>query len=151
MFSPALPIALGAAGLIPFVGAALGSVLLPDFLKPLAFYAALAYGVAILAFLGGVHWGIALGKGGSWRFVWSVIPSLIGFFAVLAPRPVALGTLCAGFVLAGIVDVLVFRRDGPVWYLRLRIALTVIVAAALAFTASEATVVRVDPFGTIVR
>ena len=52
------PLALGAAGLIPFVASAAGVYASPIhaalFIKGLLFY-----GATILAFLGGVHWGLA--------------------------------------------------------------------------------------------
>ncbi|MEM0907375.1 MAG: DUF3429 domain-containing protein [Pseudomonadota bacterium] len=148
---PAVPVLLGLAGLIPFVAAAAGTVLLPDILAPVAYYAALVYGLAILSFLGGIHWGVALRTGGRLRFVWSVVPSLIGFFAVFAPRPVALMALAAGFVIAGAVDIIVFRREGPRWFAQLRLGLTVVATAALIFTGLSADVLRVDQFGSIVR
>ena len=151
MRRPVVPVALGLAGLIPFVGAAAGTVWLPDFLQPVAHFAALVYGLAIVAFLGGIHWGIALEAGGAGRYVWSVVPPLVGFFAVFAPRPLALWALCAAILITGIVDVAMVSRTGPGWFARLRIVLTVLAAASLAFAALNAGDLRVDPFGTIVR
>jgi len=151
MTRPFLPIALGLSGLIPFLASAAGTVVLPDILKPVAYYAAMVYGLAILSFLGGIHWGIALERGGAARFLWSVVPPLAGFVAVFVPRPVALGTLAAAFVVAGAADVAVFRRTGPRWFAWLRLGLSLVAAAALAFAALSSGVLRVDPFGTIVR
>ena len=151
MSRPVLPVALGLLGLVPFLAAAAGVALLAPFLQPIAFYAAFVYGLAILSFLGGIHWGIALRAGGALRYLWSVVPPLIGFFAVFAPRPIALYALAGAFVLAGAVDIAIFRRTGPRWFLWLRAVLTIVVMGALLFVASRAGDLRVDPFGTIVR
>jgi len=145
-----LPVLLGLSGLIPFVGAAVGVALLPDVFRPMAFHAALVYALAILSFLGGVHWGLGVADGRPWRFLWAVTPSLIGFFAMFAPRPLALYTLAGAFVIAGLVDVVIFRRDGPAWYAGLRAGLTSVVVGCLLFVAAQAGVWRVDPFGVIV-
>ena len=59
-------------------------------------------------------------------------------FAAFLPLPLMLAVLSAGFVLAGAVDVTVFSRTGPRWYVRLRIALTLVVVVVLAITASVA-------------
>ncbi len=151
MSRPALPIAIGLAGLLPFIASAAGVALLPPFVQPIAFYAAFVYSLAILSFLGGVHWGIALSDGGMARYIWSVVSPLLGFVAVFAPRPIALYAMAAAFVLIGIVDIAVFRGAGPRWYAWLRAVLTVVVAACLVFIASQAGDLRVDPFGFIVR
>lgn len=148
---PALPVAIGLSGLLPFVAAAVGVAALPPFVQPIAFYAAFVYSLAILSFLGGVHWGIALAGGSTARYIWAVVPPLLGFVAVFAPRPVALYAMAAAFVLVGIVDIAVFRRAGPAWYASLRAVLTVVVAVCLVFIASRAGDLRVDPFGFIVR
>ncbi|MEM7693940.1 MAG: DUF3429 domain-containing protein [Pseudomonadota bacterium] len=145
-----LPVCLGLAGLIPFVAASIGAALLPDVFQPVAFYAATVYAVAILSFLGGVHWGLGVADGRRWRFLWAVTPSLIAFFAMFAPKPLALYALTGGFALAGVVDVLIFRRDGPAWYAGLRAGLTIVVCGCLLFLAARADAWRVDPFGVVI-
>ncbi|WMS40839.1 DUF3429 domain-containing protein [Acuticoccus sp. MNP-M23] len=151
MSRPILPIAIGLSGLLPFIAAAVGVAVLPPFLQPIAFYTALVYGLAILCFLGGVHWGIALQGGSGARYIWSVVSPLLGFVAVFAPRPVALFALAGAFIMIGIVDIAIFRRTGPRWYAGLRAVLTLVVSVCLIFVASQAGDLRVDPFGSIVR
>lgn len=136
--APRLPVALGAAGLIPFLALTAACVVLEGPLARLSVDAVAVYGVIILAFLGGVHWGRGLASGRALDFLWSVTPALIGFFAAFLPAPWALGALSAAFTLAGIYDVGTFRHVGPQWYARLRVWLTLVVAIALAIAAWQA-------------
>jgi hypothetical protein len=58
---PKLAILLGAAGLLPFFAAAWLAVASNEPLASQSATALLFYGAVILAFLGGAHWGFALG------------------------------------------------------------------------------------------
>jgi hypothetical protein len=86
---------LGPAGLIPFAALAIGIWAgIPGAGPALA-----AYGATILAFLGAVHWGMALvapaaERGADWgRLGLGVVPSLIAWVALLLPLPAGLGLL----------------------------------------------------------
>lgn len=125
---PALPYALGFAGVVPFAASTAVLWAGPAAWQDAALTVVCAYALIILAFLGGVHWGIALASGRAWQFVWSVVPSLVALSAALFPVPAMLCALAAAYVAAGVVDVVVFRRDGPAWYVTLRLWLTVLVA-----------------------
>ena len=91
---------LGPAGLIPFAGLAIGVWAgLPGAGPALA-----AYGATILAFLGAVHWGLALAapaaeRGVDWgRVGLGVVPSLIAWVALLLPLPAGLGVLAVAIL-----------------------------------------------------
>lgn len=135
---PPTPLALGIAGLAPFVGfAALIGFGVPTLstggLAVPAMAALLAYGAVILSFMGGVHWGLALRGAPPTGYVASVLPSLTGWFAVLLlpPAPAALA-LAAAFAALLLYDLAVIgRSEAPPWYGRLRIGLTGIVVATL--------------------
>ena len=128
---------LGGLGLIPFVA---GGVLAvgTDFAwvpEALWFYAA-----TILAFMGGVHWGLAIadhgsatGTGSSWaRLGASVVPALVGWLALLLAPPPGLLVLAAAFILLLLGDLAAVRRGlAPAWYPRLRMPLTGIVVLCL--------------------
>jgi hypothetical protein len=141
---PAMPLALGVAGLIPFVVLALATRLdltLPLIGDPDAARSALTvYAIAILSFLGGVRWGVAIGyedqaKAGR-DYVLAVIPALIGWAAFGLDEPRELWTLCIAFVALGLLDYgLACRTVAPEWYGRLRLALTAIAALALGIAA----------------
>ncbi|MEM9011493.1 MAG: DUF3429 domain-containing protein [Pseudomonadota bacterium] len=141
---PAPALLLGLAGLLPFlIGAAL--LVLPYGTLPLGglFESSPAgghlilerYGAAILAFMGGCLWGFAA-KAGQATLFWlglSVVPGLWAFFA-LGPTPMlSAQNLIAGYIVLLIIDAIFYwRRIAPGWWLRLRIPLTVVVAACLA-------------------
>jgi hypothetical protein len=137
---PTLAIALGVLGLIPFIGCALATLSLAGTQSDQFFWALLAYGGVILAFMGGVHWGFALGdeagRGERPRMLVAIVPPLVAwvalFLPVVLPRISGLIALIAGFIAAIAID-LQMRRRGlmPPGYLWLRWALTVVVIAIL--------------------
>ena len=131
---------LGATGAIPFVGLAVGSLLLDADAQSLVLFALAAYGAVILSFLGGVHWGLAIGGVGSaseqgalsGRLTLSVVPSLVGWAALLAPATVCLLVLAVAFVLMLWIDVQAGRNHRvPAWYPQLRWPLTLVVVTFL--------------------
>ena len=133
--------ALGYAGLIPFVSLSLGCWLVQRDWLPLLISGQLFYGVAILAFLGGVHWGAALlcSEISSIRtrlaLLWGVTPSLVGVVAAQLPTGLSLAVLSAAFILVYMVDKRLYAwYRMPEWLLSLRLRLTCVVAAALALT-----------------
>jgi hypothetical protein len=126
---------LGLAGLLPFWGGALATLVLEDEEQRVAFTAVIAYGAVILTFLGAVHWGLALQvpQALSWeRLGWSVTPSLLGWVALLIEPEPALILLVLGLGTAFVIDM----RAGqaglmPDWYVSLRIVLSIGAIAAL--------------------
>jgi len=141
---PRLAAILGIAGLIPFLGAGLGSVSL-DPVQALRMLAALmSYAAVILAFLGGVHWGFALGPvdGASApgvtraRLVLGVVPSLLGWagliLSIALPPEVGLAVLIVGFIGTLAVEARAGRLGlVPPGYLWLRWGLSIVVVAVL--------------------
>jgi hypothetical protein len=131
---------LGFAGLIPFVSFSLACWLVhPDWLGAFV-KGQLAYAVAVLSFLGGVHWGAALAlvdltvERTRKAFAWSVVPALIAWFATMAGG-FGFAVLMAGFIIAYQVDKRLFAWYRlPEWFLRLRLYLTCVVVATLALT-----------------
>jgi hypothetical protein len=144
---PSAALALGAAGVIPFLACTAG--LAAGFAVPgigggarLA-QALIVYGVAILSFLGGVRWGIAIGyesEAAQRRdFIIAVVPALIGWAAALLAPGAALWTLCVAFVLLGLLDYGLYCREvAPEWYGRLRLGLSAAVAVLLGVAAATA-------------
>ncbi len=130
---PGLPIPafwLGLAGLLPFMGLAGAS------LAGLAWggWALAAYGATILAFLGAVHWGLALATPAArlGRFVLGVVPQLVGWVALLLPLRPGLALLAVAMLVTVAVESLAARAGlVPVGYLRLRWVLSVGATACL--------------------
>lgn len=125
---PVPAIILGWAGVIPFAGLSLATLLgiLPLSAGP----ALVAYGAAILSFMGGVQWGVAMRAGDGFDRSWtgyavSVVPALLGWTALLLPFRPGLGLLVAGFAALLAYDLWTVRRGlAPPWYASLRRQLT---------------------------
>lgn len=140
---PLASLALGLAGLIPFLWGAATllsadltawgiQTLGPRFVAP---FVLLNYGQIILAFMSGVLWGFATrseGEQAAINYTLSVLPALWVFFTVGAGPTTSAIYLIAGFI--GLLGLdMTFARQGltPEWWMRLRILLTVIVVACL--------------------
>ena len=135
---------LGLAGLIPFFWSAAthlspalagwaGQWLPPMFLGA---YVGLTWGTVILSFMSGILWGFAARAegGGAWAaYALSVIPALWVFFTVTDASANSTIFLAAGFVGLLLLDA-TYSAWGlaPVWWLRLRVMLSVVVLACLA-------------------
>jgi hypothetical protein len=151
---PLLAIVLGIAGLIPFIVCGLGAISVDAATSARMMTALVGYGAVILSFLGGVHWGFALGGATTLpapvtvagnrfvtaeraRLVLGVVPSLIGWVALLLMMIrlewTALLVLIAGFIATVIVEHQASRRQliPLASYIWLRWGLTAVVVAML--------------------
>ena len=142
-------IALGIAGLIPFIGLGIATLAVADQAAAFRYLLALvAYGGVILAFLGGVHWGFVLHPAAlpegmtpserrdAARLGLGVLPSLIGYAALLMPLAgipeVGLVVLILGFLATVGAEAHMRRKDlVPGSYMALRWALSVVVLIVL--------------------
>ena len=148
---PAASLWLGLAGLIPFIALGTASIVTDEAQSAQAANALAAYGAVILSFLGGIHWGLAIAgfgpgssgtqarKGVSWRrLIVSVLPSLVGWVALLLPPASGLLMLAAGFVSMLALDWQATRAaEAPSWYPRLRWPLTGAVIVCLIASAAS--------------
>jgi hypothetical protein len=134
---PAWAKPLGYAGLIPFVACALVMLALPDAgTRHVAGRALLGYGAVILSFLGGVHWGLVLRGASPERagglMAAGVVPSIVGWVALLLPFEQAAAVLVAGFGLFWLYEHRVLGTAVlPADYLALRRWLTLGVIASM--------------------
>jgi hypothetical protein len=139
--TPLVPIVLGLSGLVPFIACALA--LSGGFALPLiggsgaTRLALVVYAIAILSFLGGVRWGIAMSGDQLTRdYVISVTPALIGWAAIGLSRPRDLWMLCVAFIIYGLLDYgMACRVVAPEWYGRLRLFLSGVAALCLGIAA----------------
>ncbi|MBL6456981.1 DUF3429 domain-containing protein [Belnapia sp. T6] len=129
---------LGLAGLLPFLGTALGAWFAPPEWRGLALFALATYGAVILSFLGAVHWGLALNAppaeidAAAPRLGLGVLPALLAWAAMLLPPVPGLGLLAGGILLTAAGESLAARADlVPLPYLRLRWGLSLGAAACL--------------------
>lgn len=134
---PLPPLALGAGGLLPFAALAAAAWLAPALAHQAQHWLAL-YALAILSFVGALHWGIVMAdrlatRAEQWRGMgWSVVPALAGWLALALPVRAALAAMAAAFVVHFLMDRRIAARHAvPEWYLRLRGGLSLGVVASL--------------------
>lgn len=136
---PVMAAWLGGMGALPFVALAVAVIGLDGVTRALAVQALLGYGAVILSFLGGIHWGLAIAPGGppaapelGTRLAWSVVPSLVGWAALLVTPVTGLFALAAAFAAMLGIDLRATRLGAaPAWYPRLRVPLTMTVVASV--------------------
>ncbi len=126
------------AGVAPFVLCLLGITLLPGYgARELAQRIAISYGSVVLAFIGAVHWGLALAGRMSWgavRIAGAIVPALLGATASVVGGQRGLALLVVGFGLFWLYE---HRRVGaelPADYVSLRRNLSLVVCTLLALT-----------------
>ena len=135
---PLVPLLLGLGGLVPFWALAFSRVtgvafgVSPAMVSP----ALAAYAATILAFLGGIRWGLTI-RGSDQRnagvdYGVAVVPQLIGWAALAVPDPWRLFLLGLVVLALGPLDRnLVVRGLAPPWFGRLRLILSLGAGAAL--------------------
>ena len=131
---------LGFFGLVPFVFLTLACwIAHPEWLEGFV-YAQSAYGIAILFFLGGIHWGVALTSPEltsvqiKRALFWGIVPSVIAW-ASKVNFGFGFFVLIFGFILSYQVDKRLYvTYQMPDWFLVLRRHLTITVVLALALT-----------------
>ena len=132
---------LAYGGLLPFVALAAASLVAQfNGIESSLWEAALiTYGAAILSFVGALHWGFAMtlrGLTASQRtssYVWSVVPALMAWVALLVVPLVATVVLVCGFIAHYWRDrALAAQADLPSWYLPMRLRLTGVACLSLA-------------------
>jgi Protein of unknown function (DUF3429) len=137
---PAVPLWLGLAGAVPFVGLS-ALIVLPHFdinlglAERFLHHALLTYAALIASFLGGVRWGVAF-TAPSYRqsslFVVSILPSLVAWLALALPRPYDLVLVLTLFLCMLVIDIwLVRERLMPRWFGSLRLLLSALVVLSL--------------------
>ncbi len=132
---------LGYGGLLPFALTALGTLLDPA-RRELWQQALLAYGAVILSFVGALHWAFAMGANEDRQaqplYLWSVLPALASWVALLLPLLLARGAVLAAFLLI-VAFVAHYVQDKrlarlhplPGWYLPLRLRLSSVACLCL--------------------
>jgi Protein of unknown function (DUF3429) len=131
---------LGLGGLVPFVALGLLVTSTEPELVELAVKGIVQYAAVILAFVGALHWGIALAiphirlDPTRRRMVWSVMPSFAAWgCAMLAPK-LALPLLALALAIAWLVDLFFYSRQGNLtWFIKLRTMLTLVAICSLLF------------------
>jgi len=129
---------LGLAGVLPFAAASLAVHAAPEAWTGFARGTLIGYGAVILSFLGAVHWGFAWRPepgeeaAAAPRLMLGVVPSLIGWVALLLPEWPAVLLLAAGILATAGVEQAAARRGWvPAGYMALRWVLSGFAALCL--------------------
>ncbi|MGH8208803.1 MAG: DUF3429 domain-containing protein [Steroidobacteraceae bacterium] len=126
------------AGIVPFVLCLLGIAVLPDYgARELAQRIAISYGAVVLAFVGAVHWGLALADRMPWRpmrVAGAVLPSLIAVTATVLGGQRGLALLVVGFGVFWLYEHRSVGAELPAAYMSLRRNLSLVVCTLLAVT-----------------
>jgi hypothetical protein len=132
---------LGYGGLIPFLVLTIAQQLSPHHQAVLS-YALVGYGATILSFVGALHWGIMMMTHTpdklqrDFTYIWSVIPALIAWIAILLPVQLGANLLLSGFLVHYWQDTRLNKlKILPDWYLGLRLRLTAVASICLFVTA----------------
>ena len=130
---------LGFGGLLPFV--ILAAATMMELHTPFAPAHALliGYGAVILSFVGALHWGAQLSadklsadKLSAGPFIWSVVPALIGWVALMLPAKLGAFCLIGGLVMCWGYDMrLIRKKEWPSFMGALRTILTAIACLSL--------------------
>ncbi|PXX36849.1 DUF3429 domain-containing protein [Undibacterium pigrum] len=135
-----LAVRIGFAGLAPFVFLTLACwIVHPEWLGALI-KAQLHYGIVILSFLGGLHWGVVLMAGGANEketkkaLIWGVVPIIIAWL-FMSQMLIGFVVQVAGFIMTYKIDKRLYQSYGvPEWFINLRLQLTRVVVGAQIFT-----------------
>ncbi|MBL8413159.1 MAG: DUF3429 domain-containing protein [Propionivibrio sp.] len=136
---------LGYGGLLPFIFLTL-AIFVDDQHAPIYSSALIAYGAVILSFVGALHWGFAMTlselnhESNHHRrnacFIWSVVPAMLAWPALLLSPILASILLITGFIVHLLQDTrLGTHARLPPWYLPLRFRLSLIACVCLAAAA----------------
>lgn len=127
---------LGYLGLLPFVTGAATALLFEE-LPAVVLRGFTLYSLAILSFMGGVHWGLALimGTYQSKRLFISITPVAVAWICVmLLPGYLAVTILGLAFIAQWTVDrPILAELSIPSWYLEMRPRLAYVVAGCHLF------------------
>lgn len=96
----------------------------------------ISYGAIILSFVAGIRWGAAFSEHNSHeqavQFSVSVLPALVGWFALFLPFAVALPLLALAHSASAVWDIRgMYNGRGPRWYAKLRMILAIVVVGVI--------------------
>jgi hypothetical protein len=120
---------LGYAGLIPFAVFALLMWLVTPEVHPLVAIAMAGYAATVVAFLGGIHWGIGLRHDSPQRrlhMIWGATASVLAWITVIMPAYAGLPLLALLLIGCYLVDRKTWPPAGLGDWLTLRFRLTLV-------------------------
>lgn len=134
---PRLAVGLTMAGLVPFVTGALGLWVTPEAWRMWVMDELLAFAAVILAFMGAIHWGLAMradetSNNAPVQLGLSVIPPLLGWFALSLPIDFAIPVFFCAFGALYFADIWAVQQGlAPTWYPQLRRPISLVVIGSM--------------------
>jgi len=132
---------LGMVGLAPFVLITLACWIVHPGWHYAFIRGQLAYGIAILAFMGGIHWGAAVvthdmtAEQTKKVLLWGALPPLVTWVAMLIDVGLGFAAMMACFVITNHVDKRFYQwYHMPDWLAKLRNQLTTVIVISLLLT-----------------
>ena len=124
---------LSYSGLIPFVMLGVGAWMTPDVYLQTVNNLLVTYAACILAFMGAIHWGVAMkDRPHSMQLGLSIVPALLAWLSLNIISPWNYSILIVSFAVLCIVDgMATIKGLLPDWYPKLRTPLTSIVVLSL--------------------
>ena len=129
---------LGYGGLAPFAGLALAVWLVEPAQRQSWVLALTAYGATIVSFIGALHWGLVMREPAQQNpgsLAWGVMPSLLGWVALLLPGTLGLWMLVVVLWVCFAVDRKTYPGMGVAGWLPMRLHLTTVASVACALAA----------------
>ncbi|PRB82245.1 DUF3429 domain-containing protein [Pseudomonas sp. MYb185] len=134
---PGLAVGLAFAGLVPFVTGALGLWVTPEAWREWVMEELLAFAAVILAFMGAIHWGLAMradeaSDRAPMQLGLSVIPPLLGWFALSLPINFAIPVFFFAYATLYFADIWAVKHGlAPAWYTSLRRPISLVIIASM--------------------
>lgn len=134
---PGLAVGIALAALVPFVTGALGLWVTPEAWREWVMEELLAFAAVILAFMGAIHWGLAMradegSEGAPVQLGLSVIPPLLGWLALSLPINLAIPVFFFAFGTLYFADIWAVKQGlAPAWYTRLRRPISLVIIASM--------------------
>lgn len=134
---PKLAISLGFIGLVPFITGSLGIWVTPEAWRERVLEELLTYAAIVMAFLGAIHWGLAMraeesSEKAPIQLGLSVIPPLLGWLGLSLPVHFAVPIFLMAFGTLYYADIWAVKQgQAPVWYPALRKPLSIVVVIFL--------------------
>ena len=134
-------IIIGLLGLIPYGLPLMEKNGLVDFFEIKILDLTIWYGITILCFLSGIHWGLSINisikNNSKLNYILpalSIIPFMFAVIAVIVPNYLNIIFLVIGFLICQILDEILFRHKIYFnWYILLRRFLTVVVVTLMIY------------------
>ena len=135
--TPKIALALGWGGVLPFIGAAAIKAWGSPVMAIYALSLGTIYAGVIICFIGALHWGAVVHDRDAknhhtWRYIWSVLPTLAVVPVLILSPQLRIPFLIIGLLICWGVDFYAHRKGlWPNWFMQMRHGLTSVAVLSL--------------------